>query len=395
MKNNNFVKDIVCYSQTLLSGKYRPFLINEINSDLIKEFITTDENNYKSSYNQLYKILKDKYGSKKDILITKSGRQAFQILLKNLSLPENSEIVIPSYSCYGLIEPIISNNLVPCFVDIKDDLNPSFLSIKKIINKNTKVVVFPYLGGSFSDDFFKILELCKKKKIIFVEDCCQAFGLKYKKRDVGTYADASFFSTGIGKPIFTPEGGWLIINNKNILKEKLPNLKIEDSNIYLKKKYERFTKKFCSNYKSIIKNTVKNNLFSFIKKNEKNIKIIQSKIFNETISNLSAAIILDEIKKNDQNLTKRKKVAQFWINKFNSKDLHFMYNKISIFNKLFVKSSKKIKRNFLINGIEVEDGYKPLHLRYDFNKYPRSELKNTLKLWKYTYSLPTRPSFII
>ena len=45
------------------------------------------------------------------------------------------------------------DNLVPCFIDIKDDLNPSFLSIKKIINKNTKVVVFPYLGGSFSDDF--------------------------------------------------------------------------------------------------------------------------------------------------------------------------------------------------------------------------------------------------
>ena len=62
---------------------------------------------------------------------------------------------------------------------------------------------------------------------------------------MGNYADASFFSTGIGKPIFTPEGGWLIINNKNILKEKLPNLKIEDSNIYLKKKYKRYTKKFC------------------------------------------------------------------------------------------------------------------------------------------------------
>ena len=91
----------------------------------------------------------------------------------------------------------------------------------------------------------------------------------------------------------------------------------------------------------------------------------------------------------------RKKVAKFWINKLNTKNIHFMHNNISIFNKLFIKSSKEIKRNFLINGIEVEDGYKPLHLRYEFNKYPRSELNNTLKLWKYTYSLPTRPSFII
>ena len=178
MKNHNFVKDILCYSQTLLSGKYRPFLINETNSDLIKEFIKSDKNNCKLFYNQLSKVLKDKYGLKKDILITKSGRQAFQILLKNLSLPENSEIVIPSYSCYGLIEPIISNNLIPCFVDIKDDLNPSFLSIKNIINKNTKVVVFPYLGGSFSDDFFKILELCKKKKNNFCRRLLSSFRFK-------------------------------------------------------------------------------------------------------------------------------------------------------------------------------------------------------------------------
>mgnify|MGYP003321109967 CR=1 FL=1 len=41
---------------------------------------------------------------------------------------------------------------------------------EKIINKNTKVVVFLYLGGSFSDDFFKILELCKQKKIIYASN---------------------------------------------------------------------------------------------------------------------------------------------------------------------------------------------------------------------------------
>ncbi len=131
MKNHNFVKDIFSYSQTLLSGKFRPFLIDETNSNVIKNFAKSDKKNHNLFYNQLYKILKDKYGSKKDILITKSGRQALQILLKNLSLSEKSEIVIPSYSCYGLIEPIISNNLIPCFIDIKDDLNPSFLSIKR------------------------------------------------------------------------------------------------------------------------------------------------------------------------------------------------------------------------------------------------------------------------
>ena len=92
MKNHNFVKDIFSYSQTLLSGKFRPFLIDETNSNVIKNFAKSDKKNHNLFYNQLYKILKDKYGSKKDILITKSGRQALQILLKNLSLPEKVKL---------------------------------------------------------------------------------------------------------------------------------------------------------------------------------------------------------------------------------------------------------------------------------------------------------------
>ena len=55
-------------------------------------------------------------------------------------------------------------------------------------------------------------------------------------------------------------------------------------------------------------------------------------------------------------------------------------------------SEKDEKKKFLLKGLEVENGYTPLHLRYDFNKFKSEDLKLTNKLWQNIYSLPTRPS---
>ena len=51
------------------------------------------------------------------------------------------------------------------------------------------------------------------------------------------------FSTGIGKPVFTPEGGWILVNNPNILNSPLPELVIKDSQKYYLNEY----KQFCEN----------------------------------------------------------------------------------------------------------------------------------------------------
>ena len=121
------------------------------------------------------------------------------------------------------------------------------------------------------------------------------------------------------------------------------------------------------------------------------------KINNEfsSVSNLSAAIILKELLKHKSNKEKRKKIAEYWKKEIIDKDINLITPENTIYNKLYVKSSKEIKRNFIANGIQVEDGYKPLHLRYDFSKYPRDDLKYTMKVWRHIYSLPTRPSYNI
>ena len=116
---------------------------------------------------------------------------------------------------------------------------------------------------------------------------------------------------------------------------------------------------------------------------------------NSTISNLSAAIILNEIKKNEMNIKIRKKNAKYWFSKLSGSNVDFFCNENSIYNKLFVKTDKVIKRKIILDGFQVESGYKPLHLRYYFNKFPKQNLNNTMNLWKGIFSLPIRPSLKI
>ena len=87
----------------------------------------TDVNDYGRL---LYNYLNKYYQSEKDIYLTNSGRDALYFILLNLKLKK--KIFIPSYSCLGLIEPILQLKYKPVFIDIDHQLNPLF---KKVLRK--------------------------------------------------------------------------------------------------------------------------------------------------------------------------------------------------------------------------------------------------------------------
>ena len=98
---------------------------------------------------------------------------------------------------------------------------------------------------------------------------------------------------------------------------------------------------------------------------------------------MSAYLILDQIKKHKENLTKRTKMANYWIKSIHlNKNIKIITKNNSIYNKFFIYSDKVHKKVFLLSGIEVENGYVPLHLRYDFKKFKKTDLTNTNKVWE-------------
>jgi CDP-6-deoxy-D-xylo-4-hexulose-3-dehydrase len=62
----------------------------------------------------------------------------------------------------------------------------------------------------------KLMSICKKNKIILIEDTCEALGSTYKNKPLGTFGDFSSFSFYYSHHITSGEGGMVCTKNKNI-----------------------------------------------------------------------------------------------------------------------------------------------------------------------------------
>jgi CDP-6-deoxy-D-xylo-4-hexulose-3-dehydrase len=66
-------------------------------------------------------------------------------------------------------------------------------------------------------DMTKLMNICKKNKIILIEDTCEALGSTYKNKPLGTFGDFSSFSFYYSHHITSGEGGMVCTKNKKYL----------------------------------------------------------------------------------------------------------------------------------------------------------------------------------
>lgn len=62
-----------------------------------------------------------------------------------------------------------------------------------------------------------LVEICKKKNVILIEDAAQAINAKYNGKLLGTFGDLATLSFHETKNVTSGEGGALIVNNKKYL----------------------------------------------------------------------------------------------------------------------------------------------------------------------------------
>ena len=111
--------------------------------------------------------------------------------------------------------PLVQAGLKIKFVDIDSrTLNVKAEEIIKKITKKTKVILIINVLG-LSTNIEKIRKFCNLKKIILIEDNCEALGAKYNKKYLGTFGDFSSFSFFYSHQITSGEGGMITCNNKN------------------------------------------------------------------------------------------------------------------------------------------------------------------------------------
>jgi UDP-4-amino-4,6-dideoxy-N-acetyl-beta-L-altrosamine transaminase len=102
----------------------------------------------------------------------------------------------------------------PIFADIDPaTYNISPESIKKKINKNTKVIVAVDFTGQ-AVELDEIYSICREHNILLIEDGAHSIGTTYKGKPVGSIADLTTFSFHPVKTVTGGEGGAVLTNNK-------------------------------------------------------------------------------------------------------------------------------------------------------------------------------------
>ena len=165
-----------------------------------------------------FDFFKIKNISKKNIFLYDSARTAILHILKLLSLKNQDQVIISSFTCEAVSKAVINSGAKIVYIDIKKDLTMNDKSIFKAINSNTKVIIlqntFGRLGLSKST-----IKRIKKKNIFIIEDTCLSEGSKLDNQFLGNYGDVSISSLEVSKTITLGWGGVLKINNPNFKRQ--------------------------------------------------------------------------------------------------------------------------------------------------------------------------------
>ncbi len=160
-----------------------------------------------------------KYLGAKYVLGVGNWTEGMTMVCKALNFRENDEIITVSNSFIATCGAISYAGCKPVLIDVDQTLNMDTHILEKKITKRTRAIMPVHLSG-IPADISKISKICKKYKLIFIEDAAHAFGGRYNKKCLGTFGDVGIFSLHPRKNFHVfGDGGIIVTKNKKLFKK--------------------------------------------------------------------------------------------------------------------------------------------------------------------------------
>lgn len=103
-----------------------------------------------------------------------SGRAALAQILDICGIESGDQVLLPSYHCIAMVEPVLARGAEPIFFRMNRDLSPNMDSIQTRLAGRTRAVVVAHYFGLLQD-LDGIAELCREQGIMLIEDCAHAY----------------------------------------------------------------------------------------------------------------------------------------------------------------------------------------------------------------------------
>ena len=117
------------------------------------------------------------------------------------------EVITSPITDIGTVIGVLYQQAVPVFADLgKSTYNLDVADVERRITPKTKAIIAVHLAGN-PCDMDALRAVADRHKLVLIEDCCQAWGAKYRGRPIGTVGDIACFSLQNSKHITTGDGG--------------------------------------------------------------------------------------------------------------------------------------------------------------------------------------------
>lgn len=222
-----------------------------------------------------------------------NGTAALHLALSALNIKNGDEVIVPSFTFVGTANAVSYTNAKPVFADIKKDtlcIDPS--SIRNKITKKTKAIIPVHIYGN-PCDMKQINEIANKHGVHVVEDAAEAHGAVYKGKKVGSLSDIGCFSFHFSKIVKTGEGGMCLTNDEE-LDEKIKLLRSQGKVKNEELKGDDFIER--GYYHQMLG-------------------------FNYRMTDLQAAIGIAQMRKIDDNIKSRRRIAAVYDEEFRKYDV--------------------------------------------------------------------------
>jgi perosamine synthetase len=139
-----------------------------------------------------------------------SGTSAMQLALLACGVRPGDEVIVPAFTCVAALHPIeaIGGQILPVDIDLATyGLDPSHL--ESAITPATRAIVPAHLFGQAAQ-VEAIAVIANRHDLILIEDVALGMGARIRGRHVGTFGDAAILSFHPRKTITTGEGGMVL-----------------------------------------------------------------------------------------------------------------------------------------------------------------------------------------
>ena len=146
-----------------------------------------------------------------------NGTVALHLALQTLGIGPGDEVIVPTLTYIASVNAIAYVGATPVFVDADPvTWNMDVALINHKITTRTKAIMAVHLYGSVCA-MDELQVLCKRHKLLLIEDVAESFGSQYRERYAGSFGDVATFSFFGNKTITTGEGGMVVSNHQAII----------------------------------------------------------------------------------------------------------------------------------------------------------------------------------